>query len=48
MYIVFRVVRLVFLLFPLLYFSFLVDHVIGNRVVHKMKVRVLVMKGDTL
>jgi len=47
MYVVFRIFRLVVLLLPLLYFSFLVDLVI-ERVVHMMKARVLVMEGDTL
>jgi len=35
---------LVVLLFSLLYFLFPVDHAIGKRVVHRMKVRVLVME----
>ena len=45
-FLLFRLV--VLLLLPLLYFSFLVDHVIGKRIVHGMKARVLVMEGDTL
>ena len=40
--------RLVVLLLPLLLFSFLVDLVIGKRVVHRMKAKVLVREGDTL
>ena len=40
--------KLVVLILPLLYFPFLIDLVIGKRVVHKMKARMLVMKGDTL
>ena len=39
---------LVVLLLPLLYFSFLVDLVIGERVVHGWKARVLVIEGDNL
>ena len=39
---------LVVLFLPLSYFPFLVDLVIGKRVVHRMKARVLVMEGDTL
>ena len=33
--------------FLLFFFSF-VDHVIGKREMHRMEVRVLVMKGDIL
>ena len=34
--------------FFLLFFIFFVDHVIGKREMHRMKVRVLVMEGDIL
>ena len=40
--------RLVVLLLPPLYFSFLIDLVIGKKVVHGWKARVLVMEGDNL
>ena len=48
--IVFRVIffRLVIFLPPLLYFWFLLDLVIGKRVVRRMKVRVLIMESDNL
>jgi len=39
---------LVVLLLPFLYFSFLVNLVIGKRVLLKMKARVLIIEGDTL
>ena len=53
MYVVFRIVSslwfsLVVLILSLLNFSFLLDLVIGRRVVHRMKVRVLVMEDDNL
>ena len=48
MYVVVREFWLVILLLPLLYFSFIVDLVIGKRVLHRMTVKVLVMEGDTL
>ena len=40
--------RLVLLLPPPLYFSFLVDHLIGERVIHVWNARVLVIEGDKL
>ena len=39
---------LVVLFLPLLYFPFLVNLVIGERVIHGWKARVLVIKGDKL